>query len=317
MRILITGITGFVGAYLAEALLERGGVELFGIARHASWTAECQHLSGSVALRACDLTDMESIERILHEVQPQQVYHLAGYSHVGRSLHDPAAAWQTNLTATLRLYEAVCRWAGKPRLLHVSSAMVYGEPETPGQPLDERSPLRPATPYAASKAAADLAAYQYFRSAGLAIVRVRPFNHIGARQSPDFAVSSFARQVAQAAAGKAPPVIETGDLTPERDLTDVRDMVQAYRLLMELGRPGEVYNAGSGHAHSMQTVLDRLIALAGVNVEIRPRAVEMRRAEAAVLRADSTLLQRVTGWTPQYPLEETLQQILQYWRERL
>jgi GDP-4-dehydro-6-deoxy-D-mannose reductase len=316
MRILITGVTGFAGSHLAEALLAGGAVELFGIARHATWPPDCKHLSSQVPLWACDLTDAGALEGLLRDKKPGQIYHLAGYPHVGRSLKEPLAAWHGNLTASLNLYESVRRWGGRPRILHVSSGLVYEEPDSPGRALDERAPLSPATPYAASKAAADLAAYQYHRCWDLDIVRVRPFNHIGARQSMEFALSSFARQLAQIEAGKQPSLIETGDLAPQRDLTDVRDMVQAYMLLMKSGRPGEAYNAGSGQCHSMRTVLDRLCALSGRNPEIRAGAVAVRQTETRVLCAGSEKLQRETGWTRRFSLDQTLASILEYWRER-
>src|SRR5579871_1640622 len=164
MRVLITGATGFVGGYLAEALLARGQAELFGVARHPHWSPEWHHLGGQVRLRACDLAVDGAIERVLQEVQPEHIYHLAGYAHVGRSFHEPRAAWEGNLTSTLRLYEAVVHWGGRPRILFVGSGLIYGDPEAPDQGLDERCPLRPASPYAASKAAADLASYQHWRA---------------------------------------------------------------------------------------------------------------------------------------------------------
>ncbi len=238
MRVLITGVTGFAGGYLAEALLERGTPDLVGASRRGEWPAEWAHLRGRLDLRALDLTDAAAVTRLLRKIQPNQIYHLAGYAQVGRSFREPRAAWESNLSATLNLYEAAVAWGGRPRILYVSSGLIYGDPEDADQLLDERSPLRPASPYAVSKAAADLAGYQQARAGALEIVRVRPFNHIGPRQSPEYAVASFSQQIAAIAQGKRPPVMETGDLTSRRDLTDARDMVQAYLLLMERGRPG-------------------------------------------------------------------------------
>jgi GDP-4-dehydro-6-deoxy-D-mannose reductase len=316
MRVLITGATGFVGGYLAEALLARGQVEVFGVARHSNWPAEWQHLSGKVRLQACDLAVEGAIERVLQEVQPEHIYHLAGYAHVGRSFHEPRAAWEGNLTGTLRLYEGVVRWGGRPRILFVGSGLIYGDPEVPDQPLDERGPLRPASPYAASKAAADLASYQHWRALGMDIVRVRPFNHIGPRQSPQYAVASFAQQIAAIAEGRRAARMETGDLGSRRDLTDVRDMVGAYILLVERGRAGEVYNAGSGEAHTMEAVLSRLRALAEVPIEIRQQVVERRATDTASLCADARKLRREVGWSPRFSLDQTLKDTLEYWRHR-
>ncbi|HJT76542.1 MAG TPA: GDP-mannose 4,6-dehydratase, partial [Gemmataceae bacterium] len=196
MRVLVTGITGFAGGHLAEALLARGGAEVYGVSRSGWWPAEWQYLEGRAALRACDLGNRDAVQAVLEEVKPEQVYHLAGYPHVGRSLREPDAAWEGNLTATRNLYEAVARWGGRPRILAIGSGLVYGDPDTPEQAYDEGCPLRPTTPYAASKAAADLAGYQAGRAPGLVVVRARPFNHIGPRQSPQFAVAHFAEQIA-------------------------------------------------------------------------------------------------------------------------
>ncbi len=317
MRILVTGITGFAGSHLAEALLAHGGVELFGTSRRRAWAKGLGHLAERIELRCCDLCDGAALEALMCEVQPEQVYHLAGYAHAGQSFREPEAAWDANLTATRRLYDAIDRWDRHPRILYVGSGLVYGEPSAPDEAHAETAPLRPASPYASSKAAADLASYQYTRAPGLDIVRVRPFNHIGPRQSPQYAVAHFAQQVAAIERGQQPPVLESGNLSPRRDLTDVRDMVRAYILLMQNGRSGEVYNAGSGEAHSMQVVLDHLLSLARVKIEVRLQAELVRATETNVIRADASKLRRETKWKPQYTLQQTLADILAYWRQRL
>jgi GDP-4-dehydro-6-deoxy-D-mannose reductase len=316
MRILVTGATGFAGGWLVEALLARGGAEVVGLNRRAAWPPELAHLAGRAALRACDLCDGAGVEAVLRDVRPNQIYHLAGYAQTGKSFAEPDAAWDGNLTAARRLYEAADRWGGRPRILSVGSGLVYGEGDAPGQPQDERCPLRPTSPYAASKSAADLLGYQVTVRPGLDVVRARPFNHIGPRQSPQFAVPSFARQVAAIQRGRQSPVLETGNLSPRRDYTDVRDVITAYLLLMERGRAGEAYNVGSGEAVSMQAVLDRLLALAGVTAEVRPRADLVRPADQAVARADAAKLRRETGWAPRFTLDQTLADILDYWRQR-
>lgn len=314
MRILLTGSTGFAGGYLAEALLARGGAELVGLARRPEWPAHWRHLAGRLTLHACDLAERGAIEALLRQARPDQIYHLAGYARTGQSYREPDAAWANNLDAARNLYEAIIRWGGRPRILHVSSGLVYGDPHSADPLVDETCPLLPASPYAASKAAADLAAFQYSRSPGLEIVRVRPFNHIGPRQSPEFAVPNFARQIAAIELGRQPPRVKTGDLSSRRDLTDVRDMVQAYLRLMEKGVPGEVYNAGSGTAYAMHEVLDRLVSLARVRVEICQHTEPMRATDTPALRADAGKLRCQTGWSPTYSLDQTLRDTLDYWR---
>ncbi len=314
---LVTGVTGFAGGHLAEGLLARPDQRVVGVSRNAAWPDEWRHLQGRVELRECDVCDKEALSAILEEVRPERIYHLAGYAHVGRSFQEPEAAWEGNLTATRGLYEAVARWGGRPRILFVGSGLVYGESEAAARGCTETSLLLPDNPYAASKAAADLASYQYTRHPGLDIIRVRPFNHIGPRQSPQFAVSSFARQLVAIEHGVQAPVLETGNLRPQRDLTDVRDVATAYLLLMERGRTGEVYNVGSGQVHAMQTVLDRLVALSGVRVEVRQKASLVRATDVPVIRANTDKLRRETGWSPRFTLEQTLGDTLAYWRQRL
>ena len=214
--------------------------------RRPVWPEHWRHLADRVSLHGCDLAIRPAVEALLRQIRPDRVYHLAGYARTGQSYQEPDAAWAGNLEATRNLYEAIVHWGGRPRILHVSSGLVYGHPHSADALVDETSPLQPASPYAASKAAADLAAFQYSRSPGLAIVRARPFNHTGPRQSAEFAVPNFARQIVAIEQGRQPPRVETGNLDSHRDLTDVRDMVRAYLLLMERGKAGEVYNVGSG-----------------------------------------------------------------------
>lgn len=314
MRVLITGITGFAGGHLAEALLARGDVELFGLSRHGRWPEPWRHLEVRLQPRPCDLKRVSDIEAALRDVCPERIYHLAGYANTSQSFRDVEAAWTGNLGATRGLYEAIVKWGGQPRVLFVGSGLIYGDPQREGDAFDETCVLRPASPYAASKAAADLASYQYSRFPGLDIVRVRPFNHIGPRQSSQYAVAHFAKQIAAIERGTQPPILETGNLSPLRDLTDVRDMVQAYILLMERGRSGDVYNAASGMAHAMQSILDRLLALAKAKVEVRQQPGLVRAAENPTVRGNPDKLRRETGWALRFTLDQTLADILDYWR---
>lgn len=312
-RNLVTGVTGFVGGYLADALLAAGEA-VIGLSRGPDWPPAWRHLAAKVPLTVGGVEDAPLLDRILHEFQPTRIYHLAGYARVGASFKEPDAAWVANLDATRRLCEAVNRWGGNPRILFVGSGMVYGAPRTPGKTVTEEDVLRPDTPYAASKAAADLACYQYACAPGLDIVRARPFNHTGPHQSPEFAVPNFARQLVAIERRLAPPVLETGDLTPERDLSDVRDVVAAYRLLMAHGRRGEAYNIASGQTHSMRAILDRLLALTGLRVEVRQSEDLMRPTEPLTVRVDVNKLRYETGWRPRYSLDDTLRDTLEAWR---
>ena len=253
----------------------------------------------------------EGVARKLHRSR----FFTSPVTQVGRSFQEPDAAWSGNLAATRNLYEAVTRWGGKPRILFVGSGLVYGDSDDPETPRHEELLLRPNNPYATSKAAADLLTYQFTRDPGLHIVLARPFNHIGPRQSPEFAIAAFAKQVVAIERGEKPPLLETGNLSPRRDLTDVRDMVTAYLLLMEHGRPGEAYNIGSGQVYSMHTLLDRLLALAGLTVEIRQKAAHLRSTDTPVVRVDASKLRRESGWSPSHSLDQTLLDTLNYWRQ--
>jgi GDP-4-dehydro-6-deoxy-D-mannose reductase len=315
MRILITGITGFVGGHLVEHLAATGGHHLFGLGRQGAWPAELAHLAGAAELHAAELADGPRVEGVIRDSRPDWVIHLAGYANTGGSFREPDRCWHDNLAATRSLYDAIARTDLRPRILFVSTGLIYGEPDRPDGACDERTTLKPASPYAASKAAADLLSYQYTRTPGLDVVRVRLFNQIGPRQSADYAAANFARQIAAAEAGRREPVIETGDLSARRDVTDVRDMVAAFPLLLEKGGTGEAYNAGRGEAYRMQDLLDRLLGLARVKVEVRSRVEPGRKADTAATRADARKLRDATGWTPRIPLDRTLADILDWWRQ--
>ena len=316
MRVLITGVTGFVGGHLAEALRADGGHQVFGVSRRAAWAPEWRHLAGDVALRAADLHDGREVERVVRDARPDWVFHLAGYANTGKSFAEPDRCWADNLDATRSLYAAVHRSNLRPRVLFASTGLVYGDPDDPDRPCDETCTLKPASPYAASKAAADLFSYQATRSPGLDAVRVRLFNQIGPGQPADYAVANFARQIAAIEAGHQPPVIETGDLSAERDVTDVRDMVRAFILLMGTGKSGEAYNAGRGRTYRIQELLDRLVGLARVSVDVR-QMLDGRKGDTAVVRADPAKLRAATGWEPRYDLDRTLADVLEHWRKRV
>jgi len=314
MRILITGITGFVGSHLTRLLQARQAVELVGLAREVDWSGEVDERFRRIPVHSLDLCDREALRQLLERVQPQQIYHLAGFADTGGSFKDPEAAWTGNLTATRSLYETIASWGGRPRILFVGSGAVYGEPENAGCPLSETSPLRPNNPYAASKAAADLVSYQYHRTHGLEIIRTRPFNHIGPGQSARFAVPNFARQIAMIELERQAPVLHVGNLDTERDLTDVRDVVRAYELLMTKGQAGEVYNIATGVAAPVRMHLEKLLAFSRVLVRIEPDPELLRKVDTAAVRVDISRLRRTTGWSSQYALDQTLADTLSYWR---
>jgi GDP-4-dehydro-6-deoxy-D-mannose reductase len=316
MRILITGVTGFVGGHLVEALADAGTHTLSGVSRSAAWPARLEHLADKVELHTAELTDGPKIEDMIRRTRPEWVFHLAGYANTGASFREPDKCWADNLTATRSFYDAVVRTGVRPRILFVSTGLIYGDPDDGRDSCDESTTLKPASPYAASKAAADILSYQYARSPGLDIVRVRLFNQIGPRQSADYAVPNFARQIAAAEMRRQESAMTTGDLSAQRDICDIRDVVAAFPLLLEKGVKGEAYNAGRGEAYRIQDLLDRLLKLSTIPIEVRQKVEPGRTADTTVTKADARKLHAATGWTPRIPLETTLTDILNDWRQQ-
>jgi GDP-4-dehydro-6-deoxy-D-mannose reductase len=311
MRVLITGATGFVGRHFVEHLRAVGGYELHGVARRS--VADLQLES----LNTLDLNDTAAVAALLRHIQPDAIVHLAGYASAAKSFTEPTATWSGNLGATLSLFCAVAEWGAKPRILFVGSGAVYGNSLATANPCTEETPLLPDHPYAASKAAADLAAYQAFCFPGLPVIRVRPFNQIGPGQGSGYAISGFAERIARMEAELMPPVLGTANLDMERDMTDVRDMVRAYRLLLERGQPGEAYNAGTGKPVHMREATNALLAKAKRPIELKEDKSRRRPADVQVMRIDIAKLRAATGWSTTIPFEQSLDNILNDWRQRV
>jgi GDP-4-dehydro-6-deoxy-D-mannose reductase len=313
--VLITGVSGFVGPHLGDALRKRGVVRIYG-----TILSRDEVKSGAppnVELTECHLEDPASVEAVVRQAEPSVVYHLAAQSSVPKSLADPRATFQANVMGTLNLLESLRGARNLRSLILVSSAQVYGTTTEPRLPVREDAALDPANPYACSKACAELLGAQYFETFELPVVRVRPSNHIGPGQSKDFAVSSFACQVAEIEAGIRPPQIMFGNLDAERDFTDVRDVVEAYILATEKCIPGEAYNICSGRAVSIREMLDALLALTSAQVEIIADPERMRPSDTPVALGDFSKMQAVSGWSPSIAMEKTLTDLLDYWREQV
>ena len=317
MRILITGITGFVGSHFAEYALARG-CEVVGSYRWRSNTENIDHLRGRLELVECNLRDMNSATHLVEAARPDRVIHLAAQSFVGTSWQAPAETFITNTVSQVNLLEAVRARSPQARFLVIGSSEEYGFVSEDELPITEDNPLRPLSPYAVSKVAQDLMGYQYFKSYGMHIVRSRAFNHEGPRRGDVFVTSSFARQIAEIERGIRTPVIAVGDLKARRDYSDVRDIVRGYWMLLEGGEPGEVYNLCSGRAWVIQDILDFLLGEARVNgIGVQEDPARLRPSDVPVLRGDATKALGAVGWRPTIPFEQTLRDILDYWRARL
>jgi GDP-4-dehydro-6-deoxy-D-mannose reductase len=312
MRALITGINGFVGGHLAEHLLTTGIWEIAGLARQPAIALES--LDGRVTYITADLNDRDQTLMALASVRPDVIFHLAGQSNVPRAFADPHTTVQTNIGAQLNVFLGVIQLRLDPLIIIASSNEIYGTVRPEELPLTEQTPLRPVNPYAVSKAAQDLFAYQYHISHQLRTIRLRPFNHIGPRQTEAFVVPAFAAQIARIEAGVQPPVLRVGNLAAERDFTDVRDIVRAYERAALHGEVGAAYNVGSGQAVSVQRILDILLTFSTHDIQIEPDPSRMRPADVPRVVCDASRFRTDTGWTPRIPLEQTLFDTLEYWR---
>jgi GDP-4-dehydro-6-deoxy-D-mannose reductase len=315
MRTLITGINGFVGGHLAEWLLHLGGWDIWGVSR--TLPLGLAHLNDDVRPVQADLRDAEAVRQVIEQVRPEVVFHLAGQTFVPESFSHPADTLTTNILAQLHIFLALIELELPCRVLVAGSNEEYGPIRPEDVPVDEDTPLRPASPYGVSKVAQDMLALQYHQSHQLDVVRVRPFNHIGPRQSERFVASSFAAQIARIEQGQQPPVLRVGNLSARRDFTDVRDMVRAYVLAVETGEAGQVYNIGSGTPVAIQDLLDRLLAASSAMVEVQTDPARMRPVDIPTVACDARSFRERTGWQPQIDLDQTLRDILDDWRARL
>lgn len=316
-KVLVTGITGFVGSHLVDYLLTLPDVEIYGIRRWRSRTEHIEHLPEAVTVMECDMRDLTSFKRIIQAIRPDKIFHLAAQSYVPTSWHAPAECLTTNILGNLNLLEAVRDTRIDPWIQIAGSSEEYGLVHEHELPIVEENPLRPLSPYGVSKVAQDLLSFQYSRSYGLKIVRTRGFNHTGPRRGDVFVSSNFARQLALIERRRQEPVLFVGNLDAKRDFTDVRDMVSAYWLALEKCDPGEVYNICSGKMYTIGELLDILLGMTTVKVDVRQDPSRMRPSDVPVLLGDSSKFRTKTGWEPRIPFEQTLADILAYWRERV
>jgi len=308
---LITGATGFAGSHLLERFTSRGE-------RAHAWahrgSARAQ-ISGNdrddkgVTWSAVDLLDRTSVREALRRANPSVIYHCAGAADVHTAWQAPARALRVNVLGTHNLFESSRELSLGCRILVTGSALVY-QPQQ--NAITESSPVGAATPYGVSKLAQELVA----ADSPLPAVLVRSFNHAGPRQSPSYATSAFAKQIAEIESGRQEPVLHVGNLDAQRDITDVRDTVRAYEALAERGQPRRPYNVCTGRAHSMRSLLDILLSLARMQVRIEVDPARLRPSDNPVILGSHARLTQDTGWVPQIPIEQTLADLLEYWRRR-
>ncbi|MBK8023960.1 MAG: GDP-mannose 4,6-dehydratase [Chloroflexi bacterium] len=311
MRILITGVGGFVGAHLVRALAaHEPHAEVHGV--------YIEPVDSPLVIpHVLDLRDEPSVKRLMDEIRPDQIYHLAGQASVRQALDFPWDTLEHNLRPQLNLTLAMLALEMSPRMLVISSGEVYDSDVAQEKAFTETTPLAPTNPYGVSKVGQEMIALQYFRSHGLPMLRVRPFNHFGPGQRVGFVVPDFATQIAEIEAGLRPPTIYVGNLSSERDFTDVRDVVRAYVQIMAKGEPGQVYNVASGKTQSIQSILDGLIAMSPVRIVQSVDPARFRPNSQPRTWGDAGKIQALTGWQPEIPLERTLRDVLDESRARV
>lgn len=308
---LVTGAAGFAGSHLLDLLARGAGAD----ARIVAWSrpggGAPVGANPSVAWDAVDVLDREAVRAAVGRLKPSTVYHCAGAAHVGRAWDRTETTFAINVRGTHHLLDALARAGAECRVLIPSSALVYAPA---GRAHTEDDPVVPSSPYGVSKLAQEMLAAQAAR--GVRITIARAFNHFGPRQSPLFAASGFARRIADIERGRWEPTISVGNLDARRDLTDVRDTVRAYHLMAERARPGEVFNVCSGVAMPIRELLEKLIARARVPVSIAVDPARYRPNDSPLLLGDPARIRARLGWTPEIPIDQTIDDLLDYWRNR-
>jgi len=320
MRVLITGITGFMGSHLAEYCLTREGVDVFGtvLSHHlGDELKRIEHIEDKIKLFECDLTNRIAIDRVLEKVKPDKIFHLAAQSFVPVSWQSPEATLYNNIMAELNLFEAVKELKLNSVIQIAGSSEEYGLVKKDDIPIKENTPLRPLSPYAVSKVAQDMLAHQYHQSYGLKTIITRCFNTEGPRRGKQFVISSFAWQIANIEKGLQKPIIRVGNLNAYRDFTNVKDIIRALWLAIEKCKFGEPYNIGSGKAHQIKEVLETLLSFTKKEIKVEKDPRRMRPSDVPILICDATKFKEATGWKAKIDFKTTLLDTLNYWRKEL
>ena len=311
-KALIIGAAGFVGGSLAGHLRERRGMEV-----SVTKLPREEFRGDSDRVYNLNILNKEEIVSLLFEARPDYIFHLAAQSSVGVAWKNPSLTIDINIKGSVNVMDAIRELYYKPRILLIGSGEEYGHIEEGEIPIREENRIRPGNIYAATKACQNMIGNIYAQAYDMEVMMVRAFNHIGPSQASIFVVSDFCRQVAEIEKGIREPVMYVGNLDARRDFTDVRDVVEAYGLLAEHGRPGETYNVGRGKAVSIREILDMVIALSGHDIKIEIDKNKLRPVDVPIIEADISKISSLTGWKPKIPLKQTIEETLNYWRRTI
>ena len=311
VRSLIIGGAGFVGGHLMDRLILSGD-------EVTATKLESEKISRTdVKTVNMELTDIEDVRRVINEELPDRIYHLAAVSSVALSWKQPHLTVDVNIKGAINLLEAVKDCEKKIKVLMIGSGEEYGAVSEKDLPVDEETALHPGNMYAVTKICQNMISSLYAKAYGMDVMMVRAFNHCGPGQAPMFVVSDFARQIAEAEKGLREPVMYVGNLSAKRDFTDVRDVVKAYELIMQHGTKGETYNVGSGNARSIDSLLKMLVSFSTIDIDVKIDEKRLRPVDVPVIEADTSKLKAATGWQPSIPMEQTLKDTLEYWRNNV
>lgn len=314
-KALITGIAGFAGTHLAEGLLAKN-IAVFGFYHPAHSTENLTDVKDKITLIPCDVLNAKNVSKNLKLINPDYVFHLAASSSPAQSFKDPQSVLKNNIFGELNLLQSLVKIKSKAKIIIIGSADEYGNVAQKYLPIKEDTPLAPLSPYAVSKVVQDMLGLQFFLHHKLSIIRLRPFNHIGPRQSPGFVIGAFAHQIALLEK-KGGGTIKVGNLESYRDFTDVRDMVQAYIASSQHCLAGEVYNVGSGKAIKIADVLATLLSMSTVKIKVKQDKSLFRHGDIKIIYCDFSKFKRQTGWEPKIPLLKTLSDTIEYERSKL
>jgi len=312
---LITGVTGFVGSYLAEFLLNKG-YDVYGTIRWRSRMENIEHIKDKLILMEADIRDAHSMEELIREVKPGFIYHLAAQSYVPASFTAPIDVMETNLHGTINILEAVRKFSPQTRMLTAGSSEEYGLVYPDEIPIKESNELRPQSPYAVSKVGQDKISLMYARAYDLKVMVSRAFNHEGVRRGDVFVTQVIAKQAAEIKKGKR-KYFTLGNLAAKRDFSDVRDIIRGYHLIVTKGKPGEVYNLGSGKAISIKELVNMISEIAGIPNKVVNDPSRMRPADVPILLCDYSKIKRELGWVPRIPFSQTIKEMYEWWMGKI